>query len=836
MPDLKNLNLNNHCLFQPFLKELNRFAGKYLHQYFIVLLLILLGQASFAQGVTTLKGEVRSANGELISGVTVKVKNTRLITQSDRSGSYLFNSVPLKVALIFSRLGYKSLTLEVGLLSAQENIQNVTLFPEIQYLDEVHITEKFNGSNLIYVDPAKFQTFPQVSGSFESLIKNLPGVSANNELISQYSVRGGNFDENLVYLNDIEIFRPLLTHNGQQEGLGVINPDMTGTVRFSAGGFEARYGDKLSSVLDVKYARPDTFSLEASVGLLGSSATLKLPFKNSYLLAGIRNKNNQSLLSRQDIKGDYKTDFSDYQLLYNKDIGTKLSMSFFGNYNKGNLMIIPGNRESEFGTSDQVLRLFVNYDGKEADHYESHTSALTLAYRASNTLNFKWISSVAGITEVENFNLLGWYTFNEKDVGVFPGKAGLVMGRGSIFNFADNKLKSLIYNTEFRAYKQVSKLFFEMGVRFQNDQLNDRINGYTANDSTGYSSPGSGNWIYSDVINEQNLVNIGRMSGFLQNTFSLSPYFTIASGIRANYNSYTRETLLSPRVSLMYYPGDMNALRLRFSAGLYAQPPYYHEIRNFNGTLNKDAKSQRSHQLLTGADYMFAGLGTRLKLTSELYYKFLNRLTPYRMENLKMRYLAEQSSNGYAAGADFSLSGNFAKDLESSFRISFMKTEEDIKDDFYLRTDGSDKEFVVWPGYLKRPFDQRINMGMLFQDRLKQNPTYKVHLNLVYASTLPVGPPGNDRYRDVFKIPAYKRVDIGFSKDFADPESKRIPTFIKRYFQSLSAHAEIFNLLNIKNTVSYLWISDVNNNQYAVPNYLTYRKFNFRIIAKLKSR
>ena len=834
MPDLKNLNLKNHYLFQPFLKELNRFAGKYL--YFIVLLLILLSQESFAQGVTTLKGEVRSANGELISGVTVKVKNTRLITQSNKSGSYLFNSVPLKVALIFSRLGYKSLTLEAGLLSAQENIQDVTLFPEIQSLDEVHITEKFNGSNLVSVDPAQFQSFPHASGSFESLIKNMPGVSENNELSSQYSVRGGNFDENLVYLNDIEIFRPLLIHSGQQEGLGVINPDLAGTVRFSAGGFEARYGDKLSSVLDVKYARPDTFSLEASVGLLGSSVTLKMPFKNSYLLAGIRNKSNQSLLSRQDIKGDYTTGFSDYQLLYDKDIGTKLSVSFFGNYNKGNLLISPDNRESEFGTSDEVLRLFVNYDGKETDHYKALTSALTLAYRASNTLNFKWINSVAGITEGENFNLLGWYSIDQWDGKIFPGKAGSVMGRGSGFNFADNKLKSLIYNTELRIYKRVNKSFFEMGVRFQSDQLNDRINEYTANDSTGYSVPGSGNWVYSELTDEQNSVSIRRISGFLQNTFNMSPYLTLVSGIRANYNSFTSETLISPRASLLYYPGNVDEFLLRFSAGSYAQAPFYRELRNFNGTLNKDAKSQRSYQLLTGADYMFNGLGTRLKVTSELYYKFLTKLTPYKIDNLKIKYLANQSSRGYAAGADFILSGNFAKNLESSFRVSFMKTEEDIKDDSYTSTDGAGNQFRVWPGYLKRPSDQRINLGILFQDRLMQNPTYKVHLSLIYASALPVGPPGMDRYRDVFKIPAYKRVDIGFSKDFADPESKRIPAFIKRYFQSLSAHAEIFNLLNIKNTVSYLWIEDVSTNQYAVPNYLTYRKFNFRIIAKLKSR
>ena len=834
MPDL-NVKQKDQGLSGLFLQDLNPCAVKQLRFYFILLLFFTFLQSSSGQDLTSIKGKIRSSKGELLSGVTIQVKNTRHFVQSDREGAYYIKGVPLNTTLLFSRLGYKSLSLSLGLIKNAENIQDVVLFPDIQSLDEVHITEKFNGSNLVPMETSKFKSFPQTSGSLEGFIKNMPGVSGNNELSSQYSVRGGNFDENLVYLNDIEVFRPILQGNGQEEGLGFINPDLAGTVRFSAGGFEARYGDRLSSVLDVRYTRPDSISVEASSAFLGSSAALKIPFKNSYLLAGIRLKTNQSLLSRQDVEGSYKSKFSDYQVLYKHDLNTKFSLSFFGNYNQGDFDLRPDHRVTEFGTSDDVLKLNVNYQGREATDYTSLTGAFTLAYNVSHTLNFKWINSVSRTRENANSDLLGWYAFDERD-GLGSDSPGSELGRGSYLDFSGNKLNSLIYASELRAYKQLRGSFLEMGLRLQNDVLKDRISEFTAVDSSGYSLPASGRWEYSDIIYQQNKIDTKRISGFLQNTFSLKPFLTLTAGVRANYNSFSHETLISPRLSLMYYPGTADEFLLRFSAGSYTQAPFYRELININGTLNENAVAQRTFQLLNGADYKFNGLGTKLRLTSELYYKFLYRITPYNIQNLKIRYLSDQRSRGYAAGADFSLSGNFAKDLESTFRISLMKTEEDIQDDAYQSVDAAGNQVIVRPGYLRRPADQRLNIGLLFQDRLLQNPTYKVHLNLLYASALPVWPPGADRYPDVFKIPPYKRVDIGFSKDFADPEAKRVPVFVSKYFQSLSLHAEIFNLLNIKNTVSYLWLKDRDSNQYAVPNYLTYRKLNIRLAAKLKSR
>ncbi len=798
--------------------------------------ILLFPEKSIGQELASLRGIISSEDGELLSGVTVQIKNSNLITQTNRNGEYSFTKVSVNAIILFSRLGYKDLSIEIDLIPNQENIRNISLITDIQSLDEIHITEKFSSSNSIIIDPAKFRVFPQTTGSIESFLKNIPGVSGNNELSSQYSVRGGNFDENLVYLNDVEIFRPMLIRKGQQEGLGFINPDLASSVHFSAGGFEARYGDKLSSVLDVRYSKPDTFSVDVQAGFLANSVSFKLPLKSSYILAGIRNKRNQSYLSRQYIDGNYHSDFSDYQILYKQNITSKFSLTFFTDYNRGELKINPEKRITEFGTSDDVLRLFVNYSGDESSKYKSLTSAMTFGYNFSKSLNLKWISSYSGSSEYENSDLLGWYSFNEKDGGLDPMYTGSLLGRGSNHNYADNFLKTKIYSSELRMYKQLRNSFIETGLRFQSDKVKDILDEFTSFDTTSYSFPASGNWMYSGQIRQDNIVEIQRLTGFVQNTFNIIPNLTMAAGIRFNYNNYSKENLISPRVSIIYYPSVKDEFLFRFSAGSYIQAPFYRELKNYNGILNADARSQRSYQFIAGTDYKFNGLGARLKFSSEIYYKLLSRITPYKIEDLKVRYLSDKYAEGYAAGADFSLSGNFASDLESTFRLSLMKTEEDIKNDFYYTKNPSGSQEIVYPGKLKRPSDQLFNVGMMFQDKLPDNPTYKVHLNLIYSSSLPVGPPGPDRHTDVFKIPAYKRVDIGFSKDLVAPESKKASVFLKKHFSMLSLHAELFNLLNFKNTGSYLWLNDKKNNQYAVPNYLTFRKFNFRVIAKIKSR
>lgn len=803
----------------------------------LITFLILLSANVSAQEYAEIKGLVRSEKRELLSGVTIQVKNQTYTDQTNKDGEFLLTKIPIKSTLIFSRLGYKSFSLELDLETFGEQSLTITLSPEIQSLDEVYITEKFRTYNFNNIDYSKFSALPQASGSFESFMKNLPGIAGNNELSSQYSVRGGNFDENLVYLNNVEIYRPMLIRSGQQEGLGFINPSLSSNVYFSAGGFEARYGDKLSSILDVRYNKPDSLSIEAQAGLLLSTATLKLPLKNGFLLAGLRTKNNQSLLERQNIEGEYYSRFSDYQFLLKHNITSKLNFSFFGLYNQGKLKIDPENRITEFGASEDVLRLFVNYSGSEISRYDALNSALTFSYNPNTNFNIKWISSMASINENEDANLLGWYSFIESGSrGLDSSNKTGLLGLGSNQTFVKNELATLIYNSELKIYKQIKNSFLEMGLRFQTDLIKDNLNEYNATDTNGYSYPETGKWIFSNLIDQTNKVNIQRFSGFFQNTFSLGSKITVVAGLRFNYNNFSNENLISPRLSLMYSAGQNDQLLLRLSVGTYNQAPFYREIKNYNGLLNLNARAQKSFHFISGTDYTFDGLGTRLKFSSELYYKILSKITPYKIEDLKIRYLSDKSGRGYAAGADFTLGGKFAKDLESTFRFSIMNTEEDIADDSYFSKDKLGNEISINPGYIRRPTDQLFNIGIMFQDRLIQNPTYKVHLNLVYSSALPVGPAGPQRHTDRFKIPAYKRLDIGFSKDFADIESRRKILFIDKYFQSLSLHAELFNLLNFKNTASFLWLNDKMGNQYAVPNYLSARMFNLRLIAKIKTR
>lgn len=790
-----------------------------------------------AQDFGTIKGIVISEKGELLSAVTIKVSNQSIIGQTNKDGYFLLNKVSLKTELTFSRLGYKRVTINLELEPSKDNVLNVTLSPVIQSLDEVFITEKFSSFNLKSIDFAKYSAIPQTSGSFESFIKNLPGVSGNNELSSQYSVRGGNFDENLVYLNNVEIYRPLLTRSGQQEGLGFINPSLSSNVYFSAGGFEARYGDRLSSILDVSYDKPDSLTIEAQAGLLLNSGTLKWPLENGFLLAGFRIKNNQTLLERQNVEGDYFSRFSDYQFLFKHNITSKFNFSFFTLYNQGKLQIHPKTRLTEFGTSDDVLRLMVNYSGQEMSKYDALNSAITFSYNPNSTLNVKWISSIASINENEDANLLGWYSFIDRGSNALnPVRNSGLLGAGSNHTFFNNQLKSLYYNTELKIYKQIKNSFLEIGTRFQTDLIEDSLDEFNATDTSTYSHPNTGNWIYSNVIDDLNNVKIYRFNAFIQNTVSLGNKFMLAAGVRFNYNNFSNDKMISPRLTLKYQSEQNDQLQLKFSLGAYNQAPFYRELKNYNGSLNLDVRAQKSFQFIAGVDYKFDGLGTRLKFSSEVYYKILSRITPYKIEDLKIRYLSDQTAKGYAAGADFSLSGNFAKDLESTFRFSILKTEENINNDFYFSKDKLGNDIKIEPGYLRRPTDQLFNIGMMFQDRLIQNPTYKVHLNVVYSSSLPIGPPGPQRHTERFKIPSYKRVDIGFSKDFVDPESKRGSVHIKKYFQSLSLHTELFNLFNFKNTTSYLWLNDKNERQYAVPNYLSARMFNLRLIAIIKNR
>lgn len=802
----------------------------------LILLFLCLPFIVVAQNKVKVQGLVVNEKQEPIANVIIKVQSSNATAKTDSLGRYTLLLSAGKRIINFKLLGYVFKTIEIKLLLDQNINLETVLRKDVKILEEVKVEDKVSrNQNMVRFNPKLLGQMPSVSGSFESILKQLPGVSVNNELSSQYSVRGGNFDENLIYINDVEIYKPFLVRNGQQEGLSLINPDLVGNVKFSAGGFSARYGDKMSSVLDVQYKNTDTAKYLIGVGTNGVSATaLSAPGKFKYAF-GFRQKQNRLILNNQPVVGNYDPRFYDFQSFLSFDVSKKFSIQTLGIYNTSRFGIIPQSQSTEFGTLQQVLRLKVNYEGQEIDSYNNVVGAVTLNFKPNLNLNLKWINSAFFITEKENFDIYGSYVFDEINKDFEDANFGQVRanrGIGAYQNYGRNQLEVDVYSSEFRALYSHKKTFWEGGFRFQKHAITDRLKEFLLTDSAGFILPNSGSGFQlTESVEAKNKVTAFRYSGFIENTSDFGK-LNLTTGLRAYYNTFTNEFVPSPRVILSFKPNPDKDLIYRFSSGLYAQQPFYREMRLFNGNVYQQTKSQKSIHFVASSDYKFKGLGTDLKFSVEAYYKILNDLVPYKIENLRIRYYANQLANGYATGVDMRINGEFIEGLESSFRLSLMKTAEDIVGDSKIVKDANGNQTIIYPGFIKRPTDQRINFSAFFQDRLLKSPTYKLHLNLLYGSALPVGPPKTQRADDVFKIPAYRRLDFGFSKNILDHNARHQPKLIKKYLDSFIIYAELFNVLNLNNTVSYLWIADVDNNQYAIPNFLTARQLNVRIIAK----
>jgi hypothetical protein len=799
-------------------------------------LILFFPLAGFAQTTFKVKGVVANQEKEFLGGVRVKIQDQKNATVSNNIGAYSFSLKPGNYIFNFSYLGFKSINVEIKVIDKDVDL-SVTLQKDLQQLKQVVVEDQqARNTGMISVNSKLASSNPNVSQSFESILKQLPGVSTNNELSSQYSVRGGNFDENLIYINDIEIYKPYLVRNGQQEGLSLINPDLVGNVKFSAGGFGAKYGDKLSSVLDVNYKTTDTNQVIVGLATNGVSATTFFNYQKFSIALAYRNKKNTSVLNSQPVIGNYDPQFNDFQGLFNWKISDKTSLNFLGIYNSSKFGLVPESRETEFGTFNQLLRLSVNYEGQEQDEFTNVVSSATLNSQLSKNSTLKWINSLFLITEKENFDILGSYIFSEIDNDFGSSNFGQVKanrGIGAYQNYGRNELKADVFSSDLKFNFTKEKNYWETGLRFQYDKIADALKEFELIDSAGFSIPNNfNNFQLSQSVDAVNSLNTTRISAYAQNSGDINDKISYTGGIRLNFNNFTNEILVSPRLVMAYRPNTEKDLIYRFAAGFYAQPPFYRELRDFDGIINQNAKSQKSLHFVLSSDYNFKGLGTNMRFSAEAYYKNLYNLTPYNLENLRLRYYANQNAKGYATGLDFSLSGEFVKDLESSFRISLMKTAEDINGDSYIQTNENGSTQVIFPGYIKRPTDQRVNFSAFFQDKLFKSPTFKVHMNLLYGGKLPTGPPNSPRYQQVYKIPAYKRFDIGFSKDLLDPESTHKPRLIDKYFKSFILYAEIFNAVNINNTVSYLWVTDVNNIQFAIPNYLTARQLNLRLIVK----
>jgi hypothetical protein len=801
--------------------------------FFILLTLPLLLNA---QNRVKVDGIVLAENHEPISNVIIKVQSSSSTAKTDSLGKFTLELAPGLRIINFKLLGYFAKTVQVKLIASQDFKLETTLRQDLKMLAEVKVEDKISrNQNMVRLNPKLVNQLPSVSGNFESILKQLPGVSVNNELSSQYSVRGGNFDENLIYINDIEIYKPFLIRNGQQEGLSLINPDLVNNVKFSAGGFGARYGDKLSSVLDIQYKNSDTTRFQIGLGSNGVSATaFSGPGRLKYAF-GFRQKQNKFILNSQPVVGSYDPQFYDFQSLLSYDISKKFSVQALGIYNTSRFGIIPLSQTTEFGTLQQVLRLKIDYEGQEIDSYNNVVGALTLNYKPHNNLNFKWINSAFFITEKETFDIYGSYVFEEINNDFGGQNFGQVKsnrGIGAYQNYGRNQLEADVYSSELRMLYSRKKSFWEAGFRLQKDAITDRVKEFSLSDSAGFILPNNSNeFILTESVEAKNQVNTTRYSGFVENNYEFGK-FNLTSGLRAYYNNFTNEFIPSPRAVLTFKPNPAKDLIYRLASGLYTQQPFYREMRLFDGTVYQQSKSQRSIHIVGSSDYKFRGLGTDLKFSVEAYYKILRDLVPYKIENLRIRYYANQLANGYATGLDMRINGEFIEGLESSFRLSLMKTAEDIVGDSRVVKDANGNTTTIYPGYINRPTDQRVNFSAFFQDRLLKSPTYKVHINLLYGSALPIGPPKAPRYDDVFKIPAYRRMDIGFSKNILDPNARHQPKLFKKYLDSFIIYAEVFNLLNINNTVSYLWITDVDNTQYAIPNFLTARQLNVRLIAK----
>lgn len=805
--------------------------------------MLFISFGAFAQKAT-LKGIITDENAKVLPDISVSLKNSTIGIQTGINGEFLLQ-VPADstFTLVISSIGYKSKSVRFKLKSGElkfikESIQKTSID-----ISTIEIQDKAaRADGITRIDPKLVGTIANASGNFESILKTLPGVSSNNELSSQYSVRGGNYDENAVYVNDFEIYRPQLIRSGQQEGLSFINSEMVSGIKFSSGGFDAKYGDKLSSVLDITYKKPQITAAAVSLGLLGNSLNLEGGNKNhrfTYLL-GYRQKTNRYLLSSQDVKGNYTPNFNDVQAYFNYDVSEKFELGLLANYNSNLFTLVPQDRTTTFGTFGQVMRLDVFYEGQEIDRFETLMSGLSATFKPNKDLRLKLITSAFEINESETFDIEGSYLFSdvESDFGKANfGKIKAYRGIGTYMNHARNYLYSNIYSTEHKGTYHHQRHTYSWGAKLQTELTRDKLSEWNLIDSGGYSIPNTDNQLsLKEVIKSRNSLASNRYSGYIQDNISLSDsgiaYLTL--GVRTNYWDYSKELLISPRVTFAFAPKRWNQNYLfRLSTGVYNQPPFFREFRDLTGKLNPKIKAQRSVHYVVAMDRQFKAFGNRnFKFTTELYYKKLNNLIPYEVDNVRIRYYAQNNANGYATGADFRINGEFVDGLESWFSLSLLKTQEDITNDSYFLkgTQGQDS-LKISPGYIPRPTDQRVNFSVFFQDKLLKSPSNKVHLTLVYGSGLPFGPPDFNRFKDTLRIPSYKRVDIGFSKEFITPE-KRVKSGLFKPFKSLTLYAEVLNLLQVSNVISYIWVRDVNEVQYAIPNYLTQRQVNLRLVAR----
>lgn len=814
-----------------------------------ILFFLLFCNAIFSQNAR-IKGVILNEFNEPIENVSVKVGSKG--TTTDKTGFYVIQ-VPAneKITVVFSHITYKRAILSDLNLKSNEDfefnpVMNVNV-EEIGVVTVVGINEK-RIQGLTSIKPTVIRKIPGANAGIENIIKTLPGVYSNNELSTSYAVRGGNYDENLVYVNEIEVYRPFLIRSGQQEGLSFTNTQMVENVDFSAGGFQAKYGDKTASVLDITYKNPQQFGASLDASFLGVNAAIEGVSKNQKWsnVTGIRYRNNSLLVNSQDTETNFKPSFTDVQTLLSFNASTKWQWSFLGNIAQNKYYYQPLFRQTNFGTIDQPIGIQVYYEGQEKDEYFTAFGALKSVYQYNNNNKLKFIFSTYNTQEQEYFDILAQYRMGEVDTNIGSetfGDVQFTRGIGSQLNHARNNLDALIFNAEVKGFHDLNKKSqVEWGFKYTREDIQDRLVEWQVIDSAGFSLPNpllgyTNNQPYEpneyplapyQSARATNFTKINRVSGYAQWNYKgkwEKGEYWLNTGLRFHEwqvqdtnDKGKAQLVFAPRVQFAYKPLWKKDMLFRVAAGVYNQPPFYRELRDYNGEVQPDVKAQQSIHFVLSNDYSFKLWGRGFKLLTEAYYKDYKNVNTYTIDNVRIRYRANNDATAYAYGIDARINGEFVPGTESWFTFGYLKTEEN--------QDGR--------GFIARPTDQRLKFAILFQDYMPNIPNVKIYLNLVYNTGLPGGSPAYaDPYNYQLRLNDYRRADAGFSYVFKDETIKSNRKWLEP-FRELALGFEIFNMFNNQNAITNTWVRDVyTKSQYGIPNYMTTRVFNLKLTARL---
>ncbi|HNH20654.1 MAG TPA: TonB-dependent receptor [Ferruginibacter sp.] len=826
------------------------------------LLSLLLVFSSLAQKKSAwVSGRIIDENEKPLNGVSVIILGKTTGLSSNDSGRFRIKVPAGKAfALVFSHTGFADVQKNFYLSDDEEEKISIVMERGGKTLTTIVVSEnkERTEAGLTKINPKNALTLPSTTGGIEAMIKTL--VGSNNELTSQYSVRGGNYDENLIYINDFEIFRPYLVRSGQQEGLSFINPELARNVNFYTGGFQAKYGDKMSSVLDIQYKKPTSFGGSAYVSLLEQGLHLEGAARKGRLsyLMGIRNRSNKNLLKSQETLGAYIPSSSDIQASLAYKLSEKVQLEFLGTYSVTKFTLFPESAQKTTSVFSPLftanLGLDIIFEGQEKDSYKTNLLGFSILHTPNKKLKLKWMASRFQNKENENFDIAGSYLFGDRDFDQTSSTYGQIvnpLGAGYYQNYGRNELDITVYNASLKGSYTAGRHYILFGNSFEQTNINDKLKEWEYQDSAGYSLPyNPPNLTLFKSFNSMADLSVQKYSGYLQDNIRLGNSrqdITLQAGLRYNYNSLNKEFLLSPRLQFSIKPNWKRDVVFKLAAGAYQQPPFYRELRRYDGTLNTDVKAQRSYQFVAGADFNFKAFDSRpFRLTTEAYYKTMTSVDVYDIDNVKIRYAGNNNAKAYAAGFEARLFGELVKDAESWLSLGIMQTKENLDGDHYYQYLNAAGEVINAQstdqvpvdsirnevGFVRRPTDRLITVGLYLEDYLPTNKNFKFHLNMLYGSNMSYNIPNSVKYRNALIIEPYIRVDAGFSAQLLSEKSKRRSHSPFRNFQNIWASFEVFNLIDRRNTISFQLVKDFANNVYSIPNRLTPRLVNFKIVGR----